>query len=124
MEQVVDLYTLRCVAATLLWTRHHLAELSVGELRRLDVAVRHLVAIRPGLSGDLASITARLLSSEPDHHGARTIAAIDNLAALTNVDLDNAGELATKLTAPARSSADTARPELFDADGDGEREPA
>ena len=55
------------------------------------------------------------------------IAAIDNLAALTNVDLDNAGELATKLAAPARSSADTARPcqpELFDTDGDDEREPA
>jgi hypothetical protein len=127
MEQVVDLYTLRCVAATLLWARHHLAELSVGEVRRVDVAVRHLVAIRPSLTGDLASITARLLSNEPDHHGARTIAAIDNRAELTNVDLADAAELAANLTAPARLAAETERsrqPELFDDDGDDAREPA
>jgi hypothetical protein len=114
MDVVIDLFLLRCVAATLLWARHHVSELTVAEARRVDVAVNHLVAMRPALSGEFASTAEVLLSSEPDHRGVRTTAAIDHLAELTHVNLDNAAALAASLAPPSTVTARTQQPELFE----------
>lgn len=120
MDGVIDVFLLRCVAATLLWARHHVSELTVAEARRVDVAVNHLVAMRPALGGEFASTAEVLLSSEPDQRGERTTAAIDHLAELTHVNLDNAPALAASLAPPATVIERTHQPVLFDDDGDAE----
>jgi hypothetical protein len=118
MDGVIDVFLLRCVAATLLWARHHVSELTVAEACRVDVAVNHLVAMRPALRGEFAATAEVLLSREPDQRGARTTAAIDHLAELTHVNLDNAPALAASLAPPSTVTERAHQPELFEDDGD------
>ena len=120
-SDVIDLYTLRCVTGALLWARHHPLQLSAVELERFDIAVNHLVRTQPELSGEIAAASDALLSDEPDTAGMRTIAAVDYLAQLTQVDINCAAALAAALTAATspRGLATRRHPSLFDP-GDGD----
>ena len=99
---IVDLYALRCAVAVLVHARRHINELDDPQLRRVDRAVGHLSQIVETLHGDLAAATGWLLSAEPDPGGARTVRAIDRLAALTYVDDDTAPALAASLRVATR----------------------
>jgi hypothetical protein len=97
-DRYLDLYRLRVAVAVLFWTRIHIAELLDHVPRllllRLDAAVAHLGDVQHEVGGEVGACCRALLSPASDVTGARTVAAIDRLAAITNVDEDSAAALA------------------------------
>jgi hypothetical protein len=119
-DRFVDLYRLRVAVAVLFWTRLHIGELLDHVpnqlVRRLDAAVAHLGEVQHEAGGEIGSGCRALLSPAPDVDGARTIAAIDRLAAITHVDEDSAAALAALVDHAL--SADPNPPPHIDGYGD------
>ena len=109
----VDLYQLRCAVATLVCAVSSGGQLDTKGVRRVDAAVAVLAAVRDTnqSSRGVGEAIDRLLSKTGDPDGARTIAAIDDLAHLTHVG----GDVASALAAGLRTATGEQR-RLFDPD--------
>jgi hypothetical protein len=95
----VDLHELRCAVATLVCAVGCGGQLDPRGMRRVDTAVAVLSTVRATHTSGrgVGEAIDRLLSTERDPGGVRTLAAIDELAALMNVGDDTAPALAARL---------------------------
>ena len=98
----VDVHQLRCAVATLVCAAQAESRLDRRAVRRIDAAVAVLSTARaPHRSGrSLGEAIDRLLTPATDPDGARTMAAIDEMAHLTHVEPADAPALAAELLSP------------------------
>ena len=97
VPDTVDLYRLRCAVAVVVDCAQRGGHIDRGELRRFDYALWVLANLRAGPGAPLRRAVDRLLSSTADPDGARTLAAVAELAALTHVEARAAPALAAAL---------------------------
>jgi len=111
----VDVYQLRCAVATLVCAVSSGGQLDLGGVRRVDIAIDTLSAVRNANRNGrgVGEAIDRLLRKTDDPDGARTIAAIGDLAHLTHVGGDVAPALAAGLRNALRGQRRLFDPENF-----------
>jgi hypothetical protein len=109
----VNVHQMRCAVATLVCAVQCGGRLDLGGVRRVDTAVAVLSDLHhANKSGrGVGEAIERLLSQAGDPDGARTVAAISELAQLTHVEDNAAPALAAGL-----GPAPTGQRQLFDPD--------